>query len=180
VVTDGRDAMLAISMNGEPLPIEHGFPVRMVVPGLYGYVSATKWVVDLELTTFEAFDPYWIRRGWAEMAPIKTQSRIDTPRNGASVPAGDVTVAGIAWAQHVGIDRVEVRVDEGAWQDAELAVEDTIDTWRQWKVVVPMTSGEHRLQVRATDATGEVQTEALAEPFPDGATGWHTISIQVG
>jgi DMSO/TMAO reductase YedYZ molybdopterin-dependent catalytic subunit len=180
VVTDGRDAMLAISMNGEPLPIEHGFPVRMLVPGLYGYVSATKWVVDLELTTFEAFDPYWIRRGWAEMAPIKTQSRIDTPRNGASVPAGDVTVAGIAWAQHVGIDRVEVRVDEGAWQDAELAVEDTIDTWRQWKVVVPMTSGEHRLQVRATDATGEVQTEALAEPFPDGATGWHTISIQVG
>ena len=128
----------------------------MVVPGLYGYVSATKWVVDLELTTFEAFDPYWIRRGWAEMAPIKTQSRIDTPRNGTSVPAGDVTVAGVAWAQHVGIERVEVRVDEGAWQEAELAVEDTIDTWRQWKVVVPMSSGEHRLQVRATDATGEV------------------------
>jgi hypothetical protein len=113
------------------------------------------------------------------MAPIKTQSRIDTPRNGASVPAGDVTVAGVAWAQHIGIERVEVRVDDAAWQDAELAVEDTIDTWRQWKVVVPMTSGEHRLQVRATDVTGELQTEELAEPFPDGATGWHTVSIQV-
>jgi DMSO/TMAO reductase YedYZ molybdopterin-dependent catalytic subunit len=180
VVTDGRDAMLAISMNGEPLPIEHGFPVRMVVPGLYGYVSATKWVVDLELTTFEAFDPYWIRRGWAEMAPIKTQSRIDTPRNGASVPVGDVTVAGVAWAQHVGIERVEVRIDEGAWQEAELAVEDTIDTWRQWKLVAPIGAGEHLLQVRATDAGGDVQTDALAEPFPDGATGWHTVAIQGG
>ena len=179
-VTDGRDAMLAISMNGEPLPIEHGFPVRMVVPGLYGYVSATKWVVDLELTTFEAFDPYWIRRGWAEMAPIKTQSRIDTPRQGASVPAGELTVAGVAWAQHVGIERVEVRIDEGAWQEAELAVEGTIDTWRQWKLVAPIGPGEHRLQVRATDAGGEVQTDALAEPFPDGATGWHTVAVQVG
>jgi len=179
-VTDGRDAMLAISMNGEPLPIEHGFPVRMVVPGLYGYVSATKWVVDLELTTFEAFDPYWIRRGWAAMAPIKTQSRIDTPRQGASVPAGELTVAGVAWAQHVGIERVEVRIDEGAWQEAELAVEGTIDTWRQWKLVAPIGAGEHRLQVRATDAGGEVQTDALAEPFPDGATGWHTILVDVG
>jgi DMSO/TMAO reductase YedYZ molybdopterin-dependent catalytic subunit len=179
-VTDGRDAMLAISMNGEPLPIEHGFPVRMVVPGLYGYVSATKWVVDLELSTFEAFDPYWIRRGWAEMAPIKTQSRIDTPRQGASVAGGEVTVAGVAWAQNVGIERVEVRIDEGAWQDAELAVEDTIDTWRQWKLGVPVGAGEHLLQVRATDAGGDVQTDALAEPFPDGATGWHTIAIQVG
>ena len=179
-VTDGRDAMLAISMNGEPLPIEHGFPVRMVVPGLYGYVSATKWVVDLELATFEAFDPSWIRRGWAEMAPIKSQSRIDTPRHGASVPAGEVTVAGVAWAQHVGIDQIEVRFDEGAWQEAELAIEDTIDTWRQWKLVAPIGAGEHVLQVRATDAGGEVQTDALAEPFPDGATGWHTIAIEVG
>jgi DMSO/TMAO reductase YedYZ molybdopterin-dependent catalytic subunit len=179
-VTDGRDAMLAIAMNGEPLPIEHGFPVRMVVPGLYGYVSATKWVVDLELTTFEAFDPYWIRRGWAEQAPIKTQSRIDTPRSGASLPAGEVTVAGVAWAQHVGIERVEVRIDDGAWQEAELAIEDTIDTWRQWSLAVAIDAGEHRLQVRATDAGGEVQTDALAEPFPDGATGHHSIAIQVG
>jgi len=179
-VTDGRDAMLAIGMNGEPLPVEHGFPVRMVVPGLYGYVSATKWVVDLELSTFEEFDPYWIRRGWAEQAPIKTQSRIDTPRPLASPPAGDVVVAGVAWAQHTGIEAVEVRVDEGAWTNAELATEDTIDTWRQWRIVMPLQSGNRRIEVRATDATGEVQTDERAEPFPDGATGQHSIVIQVG
>jgi DMSO/TMAO reductase YedYZ molybdopterin-dependent catalytic subunit len=179
VITDGRDAMLAVAMNGEALPIEHGFPVRMVVPGLYGYVSATKWVVDLELTTFEAFDPYWIRRGWAEQAPIKTQSRIDTPRHNGSVPPGEVVVAGIAWAQHVGISRVEVRVDDGPWVEADLAVEDTIDTWRQWKVLTRLEPGDRRLQVRATDADGVTQPEARAEPFPDGATGWHTIAVNV-
>ncbi len=178
-VTDGRDAMLAVAMNGEPLPIEHGFPVRMVVPGLYGYVSATKWVVDLELTTFEAFDPYWIRRGWAEQAPIKTQSRIDTPRHGASVSPGEVVVAGVAWAQHVGISRVEVRIDERPWVEAELAAEDTIDTWRQWKLVTDLQPGPRRLQVRATDAEGVTQPEARTEPFPDGATGWHTILVNV-
>lgn len=179
-VTDGRDAMLAVSMNGEPLPIEHGFPVRMVVPGLYGYVSATKWVVDLELTTFEAFDPYWIRRGWAEQAPIKTQSRIDTPRHDADVGAGEVVIAGVAWAQHVGISKVEVRVDEGSWAEADLAAEDTVDTWRQWKLVTRLASGARRVQVRATDAEGVVQPEERVEPFPDGATGWHTILLQVG
>jgi DMSO/TMAO reductase YedYZ molybdopterin-dependent catalytic subunit len=179
-VTDGRDAMLAVAMNGEPLPIEHGFPVRMVVPGLYGYVSATKWLVDLELTTFEAFDPYWIRRGWAEQAPIKTQSRIDTPAPLAQVPAGDVVVAGVAWAQHRGIDRVEVRVDDGDWQGAELSTEDTIDTWRQWRITAPLTAGNRTITVRATDGEGDVQTEARAEPFPDGATGQHSIVIQVG
>jgi DMSO/TMAO reductase YedYZ molybdopterin-dependent catalytic subunit len=178
-VTDGRDAMLAVAMNGEPLPIEHGFPVRMVVPGLYGYVSATKWVVDLELTTFEAFDPYWIRRGWAEQAPIKTQSRIDTPSHGADVPAGEVVIAGVAWAQNVGISRVEVRVDERPWAEAELAAEDTIDTWRQWKLVTDLQPGPRRLQVRATDAEGVAQPEARTEPFPDGATGWHTILVDV-
>ncbi len=178
-VTDGRDAMLAVAMNGEPLPIEHGFPVRMVVPGLYGYVSATKWVVDLELTTFEAFDPYWIRRGWAEQAPIKTQSRIDTPRHDASVSRGEVVVAGVAWAQHVGISRVEVRIDERPWAEAELAAEDTIDTWRQWKLVTDLQPGPRRLQVRATDAEGVTQPEARTEPFPDGATGWHTILVNV-
>ena len=141
VVTDGRDAMLAVAMNGEPLPIEHGFPVRMVVPGLYGYVSATKWVVDLELTTFDSFDPYWIRRGWAEQAPIKTQSRIDTPRHGSSVKAGEIVVAGVAWAQRVGISRVEVRIDDGPWADANLAAEDTIDTWRLWKVITRVEPG---------------------------------------
>ncbi len=157
-VTDGRDAMLAIGMNGEPLPIEHGFPVRMAVPGLYGYVSATKWLVDLELTTFEEFDPYWIRRGWAEQAPIKTQSRIDTPKPLASVPAGDVVVAGVAWAQHTGIDAVEVRIDDGEWKQAELATEDTVDTWRQWKIVAPTHTREpshrgarHRRERRDAD-----------------------------
>jgi DMSO/TMAO reductase YedYZ molybdopterin-dependent catalytic subunit len=179
-VTDGRDAMLAVAMNGEPLPIEHGFPVRMVVPGLYGYVSATKWVVDLELTTFDAFDPYWIRRGWAEQAPIKTQSRIDTPTHDADVPAGEVVIAGVAWAQHVGISRVEVRVDEGPWDEAELAAEDTIDTWRQWKLVTDLQPGPRRLEVRATDAEGVTQPEARTEPFPDGATGWHTIAVHAG
>ncbi|MGH2631115.1 MAG: molybdopterin-dependent oxidoreductase, partial [Actinomycetota bacterium] len=179
-VVDGRDAMLAIAMNGEPLPIEHGFPVRMVVPGLYGYVSATKWVVDLELTTFDAFDPYWIRRGWAEQAPIKTQSRIDTPKPLASLPVGDTVVAGVAWAQHRGIDRVEVRVDDGAWEQAELATEDTIDTWRQWRIAVPLTAGSRTIQVRATDGDGELQTAERAEPFPDGATGQHSIVVQVG
>ena len=179
-VTDGRDAMLAIAMNGEPLPIEHGFPVRMVVPGLYGYVSATKWLVDLELTTFDAFDPYWIRRGWAEQAPIKIQSRIDTPKPLSSPPAGDVVIAGVAWAQHTGIDAVEVRVDDGEWQQANLATEDTVDTWRQWKIVIPLEAGNRRIEVRATDATGEVQTDQRVEPFPDGATGQHSIVIQVG
>jgi hypothetical protein len=152
----------------------------MVVPGLYGYVSATKWVVDLELTTFDAFDPYWVRRGWAEQAPIKTQSRIDTPKPLAGAPVGDVVIAGVAWAQHRGIDKVEVRVDDGAWQEAELSTEDTIDTWRQWRIVAPLQAGNRRIEVRATDATGEVQTDERAEPFPDGATGQHSIVIQVG
>jgi DMSO/TMAO reductase YedYZ molybdopterin-dependent catalytic subunit len=180
VLMDGRDALLAIAMNGEPLPIDHGFPVRMVVPGLYGYVSATKWVVDLELTTFAAFDAYWIRRGWAQQAPIKTQSRIDTPRAGARVPAGIVPVAGVAWAQHRGIASVELRVDEGDWMPAELSVEDSADTWRQWLVRWDASPGDHRLQVRATDGTGEVQPAATAPPFPDGATGHHTVRVSVG
>jgi hypothetical protein len=138
-------------------------------------------VVDLELTTFDAFDPYWIRRGWAEQAPIKTQSRIDTPRPGAKVaPAGDVVIAGVAWAQHRGIEGVEVRVDDGAWQQAELSAEDTIDTWRQWRIVMPLEAGNRRIEVRATDGEGVVQTDERVEPFPDGATGQHSIVIQVG
>jgi hypothetical protein len=152
----------------------------MVVPGLYGYVSATKWLVDLELSTFEAFDPYWIRRGWAERAPIKTQSRIDTPRQTASLPPGEVTIAGVAWAQHRGIERAEVRVADGVWRVAELSTEATIDTGRQWRLSVPLEAGRRRLEVRATDGEGEVQTADWAEPFPDGATGWHAIVIQVG
>ena len=176
---DGRDAMLAVSMNGEPLPLEHGFPVRMLVPGLYGYVSARKWLVDLELTTLDAYDAYWIERGWAKEAPIKTQSRIDTPGSGAEVASGPVPVAGVAWAQHRGIDRVEVRVDDGAWEPAELGAEDTIDTWRQWVYRWDATPGSHALAVRATDGEGETQTEDTVPPFPDGATGYHSIRVDV-
>ncbi|MGE5226476.1 MAG: molybdopterin-dependent oxidoreductase [Planctomycetaceae bacterium] len=179
IVMDGRDAMLAVAMNGEPLPIPHGFPVRMIVPGLYGYVSATKWVVDLELTTFDAYDPYWIQRGWAEPGPIKTESRIDTPRAGASLPAGTIPVAGVAWAQHVGITRVEVQVDDAPWQDARLAPQDTIDTWRQWVWEWDAQPGHHFIRVRATDASGAVQPQQRVASFPSGATGWHTIDLDV-
>jgi DMSO/TMAO reductase YedYZ molybdopterin-dependent catalytic subunit len=179
-VMDGRDAILAVSMNGEPLPLEHGFPVRMVIPGLYGYVSATKWLVDLELTTFDAFDPYWIERGWSKQAPIKTQSRIDTPRASAKLQPGEVVVAGVAWAQHRGIEGVEVSVDEGPWMPAELGAEDTIDTWRQWMYRWSATGGDHRLSVRATDGTGETQPSEEVAPFPNGATGNHTIVVRVG
>jgi DMSO/TMAO reductase YedYZ molybdopterin-dependent catalytic subunit len=179
LVMDGRDAMLAVAMNGEPLPLEHGFPVRMIVPGLYGYVSAMKWLVDVELSTFGAFDAYWIRRGWAEQAPIKTMARIDTPTALLDVAAGEVPVAGVAWAQHVGIDRVEVQVDDLPWRDADLANEDSIDTWRQWVYRWEASPGDHRIRVRATDRSGFTQPEERAEPFPDGATGWHTIVARV-
>jgi DMSO/TMAO reductase YedYZ molybdopterin-dependent catalytic subunit len=179
IAMDGRDAMLAIAMNGEPLPLEHGFPVRMVVPGLYGYVSATKWLVDIELSTFEAFDAYWIERGWARQAPIKTESRIDTPRNQARVGVGQVAVAGIAWAQHRGIDGVQVRVDDGPWTAARLGEEDTVDTWRQWVFPWDASAGDHLLSVRATDGTGAAQVGSVEPPFPDGATGDHTITVHV-
>lgn len=179
VLTDGRDAMLAVGMNGEPLPVEHGFPVRMVVPGLYGYVSATKWLAELELTSFHDFDAYWVRRGWAPRAPVKTQSRIDTPRTGASVRRGRVVVAGVAWAQHRGISKVEVRVDDGPWREATLAAVPSIDTWRQWRWEWDAPAGAHRLLVRATDNGGEVQTADAAPPEPDGATGWHHVDVTV-
>lgn len=177
VVRDGRAAMLALAMNGEPLPVEHGFPVRMVVPGLYGFVSGCKWLTDMEITTFAGFTSYWEQRGWAEQAPVKTQSRIDVPRSGATVPGGRVTVAGVAWAQHTGVAKVEVRADEGAWQDAELARDVSIDTWRMWRTVVDLPAGSHRLQVRATDRGGATQVAATAAAIPDGATGWHTIDV---
>ncbi len=178
-LTDGRDALLAIGMNGEPLPVAHGFPVRMVVPGLYGYVSATKWIVDMELTTFAKYDAYWIDRGWAVEGPIKTQSRIDTPSSNARFAAGRVPIAGVAWAQHLGIEAVEVRVDEGPWEQATLAAEPTVDAWRQWVWQWDATPGTHLIQVRATDTGGEPQTEREAPPFPDGATGRHTIAVRV-
>ncbi|MGC4809656.1 molybdopterin-dependent oxidoreductase [Micromonospora sp. DT228] len=176
---DGRDALLAVGMNGEPLPVEHGFPVRMVVPGLYGYVSACKWVTELELTRFADFDAYWVPRGWSAQGPIKTQSRIDAPRGRNRLTAGSVTVAGVAWAQHRGISRVEVRVDGGGWQQAELAPTVSVDTWVQWSWRWDATPGEHRLQVRATDATGQTQTERTQAVAPDGATGWHTVTVTV-
>ncbi|GAB3586406.1 molybdopterin-dependent oxidoreductase [Amycolatopsis endophytica] len=168
-------AMLAIGMNGEPLPIEHGFPARLVVPGLYGYVSATKWVRDLEVTTWDARTPYWLQRGWSEQAPIKTESRIDAPSG--TVPAGQVRVAGIAWAQHTGIDRVEVSIDDGPWVPAELSTEVTVDAWRMWWADVTAGPGSHLVKVRATDRSGYTQTDQRADVVPDGATGWHTISF---
>jgi DMSO/TMAO reductase YedYZ molybdopterin-dependent catalytic subunit len=179
LVLDGRDAMLAVAMNDDPLPLEHGFPVRMLVPGLYGYESATKWLAELEATTYAAYDPYWVQRGWARIAPIQTQSRIDTPRNGAGRVAGNVVVAGVAWAQHTGIERVEVRVDDGAWNEATLAAQDTIDTWRQWQWNWNATPGQHTLTVRATDADGRTQPETRTPPFPSGATGWHQIAVGI-
>jgi DMSO/TMAO reductase YedYZ molybdopterin-dependent catalytic subunit len=177
---DGRDALIAVAMNGEPLPVEHGFPVRMVVPGLYGYVSATKWLASLELTTFAAFDAYWVPRGWSQQAPIKTGSRIDRPRSGNSVNAGQVVVAGVAWAQHRGISKVEVRVDgAGEWHQATLANVASVDTWRLWSWTWNATKGDHTLEVRATDNAGEVQTGDVAPPAPNGATGWHQIGVTV-
>ncbi|MEU1278015.1 molybdopterin-dependent oxidoreductase [Streptomyces sp. NPDC005805] len=178
-VMDGRDALLAVGMNGEPLPFDHGFPVRMVVPGLYGYVSACKWIEDLELTTFDAYDPYWVKRKWARRAPVKTQSRIDTPKPFARPAAGTVTVAGVAWAQHRGIRKVEIRVDDGPWQPADLAAEHTADTWRQWSYPWRAVPGTHTLTVRATDGTGETQTAARTRTVPDGAGGRHSVVVTV-
>ncbi|MBB4917303.1 molybdopterin-dependent oxidoreductase [Streptosporangium saharense] len=178
-VLDGRDALLAIAMNGQPLSPAHGFPARMVVPGLYGYVSATKWVVDLKLTRFADERAYWTRRGWAERAPIKTASRIEVPKPFAEIPAGPVTVAGTAWAQHRGVAAVEVRVDGGPWRQADLAASAGPDTWRQWRTTWQATPGQHRIEVRATDATGHTQPAERVPPIPDGATGWHTVLVTV-
>lgn len=178
-VMDGRDAMLVVGMNGEPLPFTHGFPVRMLVPGLYGYVSACKWIEEIELTTFDDYDPYWVKRDWAKKAPIKTQSRIDTPKPLARLKSGTVMVAGVAWAQHRGIDRVQVRIDDGPWQNAKLATEANIDTWRQWSYTWDATSGSHTITVRATERGGEVQTEKRTGTVPDGASGWPSVVVTI-
>jgi sulfite oxidase len=178
-LTDGRDAMLVVGMNGEPLPLEHGYPVRQLVPGLYGFVSATKWVVDWEITRFDKAEAYWTKRDWGVKAPIKTASRIDRPAGLARMPAGDVVIAGTAWAQHRGIAKVEVRVDAGPWNTATLATEYTNDTWRQWFWTWPATPGQHTVYCRATDVTGAVQPEQRVAPIPDGATGWHNRVFRI-
>lgn len=175
---DDRDALIAIGMNGEPLSLKHGFPARLIVPGLYGYVSATKWLSEIELTTWDK-EGYWIPRGWAQIAPIKTQSRIDVPRADTTTPAGEMLIAGVAWAQHTGIDRVEVRIDDGPWQEATLGDDVSEDTWRQWTLPWTATSGEHVIQVRATDKSGYTQTDMRSDVAPDGATGWHTRRVRI-
>jgi len=176
---DGRDALVAVAMNGEPLPIEHGFPARLIVPGLYGYVSATKWLTEIEVTTFADHDHYWARRGWATEAPIKLFSRIDTPKGLARVPAGMVAVAGVAWRQAVGVTAVEVQIDDDEWQPAELGEVPSVDTWVQWRYAWQATPGRHTVRVRAIDAEGDVQTADRAEPIPDGASGHHQIVVIV-
>ena len=176
-LTDDRDAMLAVAMNGRPLPIEHGFPVRSVVPGLYGYVSATKWVVDLKVTTFAEDSGYWTDKGWSALGPVKIASRIDVPRSGAEVPAGSFSFGGVAWHQHTGIESVEVQVDGGEWIPAELGKVPSLDTWVQWAVTLDVTEGDHEVRVRATGEDGETQTSVVRAPDPDGATGWHTVEF---
>ena len=178
VLDPAREPMIAVGMNDEPLPREHGYPARLIVPGLYGYVSATKWVTELELTTLEAFDAYWVPLGWAKEAPVLTQSRIDVPRNGANLAPGTVTIAGVAWAMDRGVGRVEVSID-GEWHDATLATPISSTTWVQWRFDWPATSGGHEIAVRATDGTGQVQTAERSRPDPDGARGHHTIRVNV-
>jgi DMSO/TMAO reductase YedYZ molybdopterin-dependent catalytic subunit len=180
VVMDGRDALLAIGMNGTALPVEHGFPARLVVPGLYGYVSACKWVTDIEVTTFAKAQAYWVPRGWSQQGPIKTESRIDVPAGGSAVGPGRVPVAGVAWAQHKGVAAVEVRVDGGPWRPATLAAVPGIDTWRQWTWDWDTTgyrAGSHLLEARATDATGYTQTSLVADVAPNGASGYPQASV---
>lgn len=176
-LTDERDAMIAVGMNGELLPLEHGFPARLIVPGLYGYVSATKWVTELKVTTFAADLAYWSTRGWSERGPIKQSSRIDTPRSGAAVSTGALILAGSAWAQTKGISAVEVQVDGGQWQQAKLATGISKDTWVQWSASVDVPPGQHTLQVRSTDASGQVQSAEPAAPAPNGSSGYHSIRV---
>ena len=174
-----RPTLVAIGMNGEPLPIDHGFPARLLVPGLYGYVSATKWLTEIELTRFADFDQYWVKRGWDQEAPIKTMSRIDAPRTLAKIAAGTFVIGGVAWAQTVGISKVEVAIDDGDFVEADLADDWSENTWRQWSLRWDAPAGRHRITVRATDANGELQTDQRAEPFPNGASGWMSIFVDV-
>jgi DMSO/TMAO reductase YedYZ molybdopterin-dependent catalytic subunit len=179
VLADGRAALVALGMGGEPLPIRHGFPARLVVPGLYGYVSATKWLEELELTTLEDFDAYWVPRGWAKEAPIKMSARIDVPRPHQRLGAGRRPVAGVAWAPTRRIGAVEVQVDDGPWTPAELGPEVSADAWRQWVWAWDAPPGEHVLRVRAVDGAGQVQEARERPPAPDGASGLHRIQVVV-
>jgi DMSO/TMAO reductase YedYZ molybdopterin-dependent catalytic subunit len=179
LLEEDRESLLAVGMNGVPLPIEHGFPARLVVPGLYGYVSATKWVTELKVTTFAQDMGYWTPRGWSALGPVKTASRIDVPRSGDSVSPGRVAIAGVAWAQHRGIEGVEVRIDDGPWQAATLADAISADTWRQWVYEWDAASGNHTVAVRATGAVGDTQREQRLPPAPDGSEGYHTITVNV-
>ncbi len=182
-----RVALVALAQNGEPLPVEHGFPARLVVAGLYGYVSATKWLQEIELTTLDGFDGYWIPRGWSKLGPIKTQSRVDVPNTNARLTAGTQPIAGVAWAPDRGIDKVEVQIAEiidnepvpGEWIEAELSADVTDNAWRQWHIAWDAPAGDHLIRVRATDGAGETQTEVRTDVAPDGATGWHTIAVRV-
>ena len=176
---DGRDAMIAFGMNGEPLPREHGFPARMVVPGLYGFISACKWIERITLTNYADHEAYWTQRGWATDAPIKVASRIDTPKSFEEIKSGDTFIGGVAWAQHHGIEKVEVQIDGGAWQQARLGPSAGNDYWRQWYLPWTAKPGEHNLAVRATTKDGDVQTSARALPFPDGASGLQKIIVRV-
>jgi hypothetical protein len=177
VMDPAREPMIALKMNDQPLPPAHGYPARLIVPGLYGYVSATKWLKELELTTLDAFDAYWINLGWSKEGPILTQSRIDTPRT--NVPAGHVPIAGIAWAPDRGVSKVEVAID-GTWRDARLSAPISNTTWVQWVTDWDAAPGSHEIKVRATDGRGVLQTEQSSPPAPDGARGWHTVQVQVG
>jgi DMSO/TMAO reductase YedYZ molybdopterin-dependent catalytic subunit len=180
VMTDEREALIAVAMNGEPLPAEHGFPARLIVPGLFGYVSATKWLAEIELTTWEGFDGYWVPLGWAKEGPILTQSRIDVPRSGSSLSPGEIAVAGVAWAPDRGVTQVEVQVDDGPWGPAELSVPISEATWVQWRYSWDASPGSHTIRVRATDGTGTAQDSQVTRPPPDGARGYHTIQVSVG
>ena len=177
---EDRNAILAVGMNGDPLPLEHGFPVRMVVPGLFGYVSATKWVTELKVSRFSKETAYWTARGWSPEGPVKIGSRIDVPKYTAAIPVGATTVAGVAWSQHTGISAVEIRVDKGEWMPAKLATAISTDTWVQWATSFEATKGVHIVEVRATDANGKVQSGEHKDVVPDGAEGWHAITVDAG
>ncbi len=180
LATDGRDAMIALGMNGEPLPREHGYPARMVIPGLYGFISATKWLTKLTLTTYADEEAYWTERDWATNAPIKPSARIDTPKSLAEIPPGETIIGGVAWAQNDGgVTKVQVKVDGGAWEDAELGPEVGNVYWRQWFYTWDATKGQHNVAARVIDADGDVQTDVRAEPFPEGSSGIHTLILRV-